>query len=121
MSESNQSWLYLWTKKIVLEDNTIVTRICFGITSNYVRRAIKYEGANGHKIVFCDLWTGPGRVIKTLESHIKKVFSDYLVVGSRNTKYEWLTEDITLDQIKGWIDYEIQKFPTIKKYNMEKI
>jgi hypothetical protein len=119
MSASDQAWLYLWTKRVVLEDNTIVTRICFGITSNYVRRAIKYEGSNGHKVVFCDLWAGPSRVIKTLESRIKTVFNDHLVVGSRNTKYEWLMEDIKLDQIKGWIDYEIQDFPSIIKYNAE--
>ena len=119
MSVSDQAWLYLWTKRIVLDDDTIVTRVCFGITSNYIRRAIKYEGANGHAVVFCDLWTGPSRVIRTLESRIKTVFSDHLVVGSRNTKYEWLMEDITLEQIKGWIDYEIGEFPSIKKYTEE--
>jgi hypothetical protein len=117
MLESNQSWLYLWTKQIVLEDNAIVTRICFGITSNYINRAIKYEGSNGHKVVFCDLWAGPSRVIKTLESRIKTVFDDYLVIGSRSTKYEWLVEDITLEQIKGWINYEIEsEFPSIQKF-----
>jgi hypothetical protein len=114
MLVSEQAWLYLWANRVVLEDDTIVTRICFGITSNPVRRAIKYEGANGHRVVFCDLWTGPSRVIKTLESRIKTVFNDHLVVGSRNTKYEWLMEDITLEQIKGWINYEIKEFPSIE-------
>ena len=115
----DQIWLYLWTKRIVLEDNTIVTRVCFGITSNVARRQSDYEGANGHIVKFCDLWSGPSRPIKTLEARIKSVFNQHLVVGSRNSTYEWLMEDVPLEQIKGWINYEIQEFPTIEYIKKE--
>jgi hypothetical protein len=118
MLESNvddQLWLYLWTKRIVLDDDSIVVRVCFGITSNYEKRTKQYEGANGHSVKFCDLWKGPSPTIRSLEGRIKTVFSDHLVVGYNNFKYEWLMEDITLDQIKNWINWEItQKFPSIE-------
>ena len=110
----DQMWLYLWTKRIVLDDDSIIVRVCFGITSNYEKRTTQYEGANGHTVKICDLWKGPARPIKTLESRIKTVFSDHLVVGYKNSKYEWLMEDVTLDQIKNWINWEIeQEFPAI--------
>lgn len=111
--KTTQNWLYLWTKRIVLDDNTIVERVCFGITSNVGRRQSDYEGANGHIVKFCDLWTGPTRPIKTLETRIKNVFAEHLVVGSKNATYEWLMEDVTLEQIKNWINWEIQDFPSI--------
>jgi len=114
MLVSDQLQLYLWTKRIVLEDDSIVTRVCFGITTDFNNRQSDYEGANGHKVKFCELWTGLDRPIRQLEKKIKLVFSDHLVVGSRNAKYEWLMEDIPLEQIKGWIDFEIQAHPSIK-------
>jgi hypothetical protein len=114
-SNSAQSWLYLWKKRILLDDDTIVTRICYGITSNVDNRRNGYEGHNGHAVEFCDLWIGPGRAIKELESRIKTAFDEHSVVGYRNFKYEWLTEDVTHDQIKGWIEWEILNYPSITK------
>ena len=111
----DQMWLYLWTKRIVLDDGSVIERVCFGITSNYLKRTTQYEGANGHTVRFCNLWKGPARPIKTLESRIKTVFGDHMVIGYNNSKYEWLSEDITLDQIKNWVNWEIeQEFPAIK-------
>jgi hypothetical protein len=120
VSEPGKRFLYLWTKRIVLEDGNIVTRVCFGITSNVKKRESEYSGANGHIVKFCDVWEGISCPIETLEEQIKTVFSDHLVVGSKNARYEWLMEDITLEQIKGWINYEIQEHPSIK-YFTEKV
>lgn len=107
-------WLYLWTKRVVLDNDSIVVRVCFGITGNHEKRTTQYEGANGHAVKFCDLWKGPGRPIKTLESRIKATFDNHLVVGDKGSKYEWLMQDITLEQIKNWINWEVeQEFPAI--------
>jgi hypothetical protein len=114
-SKAKQYWLYLWKKQILLDDNSIVTRVCYGITSNVDERRNGYEGHNGHPVEFVDLWTGPERPIKVLESKISETFLDHRVVGYRNYKYEWLTEEVSYDQIKSWIEWELQDFPSITK------
>jgi hypothetical protein len=112
---SNQLWFYLWKKRVVIGADQIVTRTCFGITSNTDKRRNSYEGANGHAVEFVDLWVGPSRPIKELESRLKASFDEHLVVGFRNFKYEWVDETVTYEQIKGWVDWELQDFPLITK------
>jgi hypothetical protein len=122
MLESNvkQYWLYLWKKRILLDDDSIVTRVCYGITSNADERRNGYEGHNGHPVEFADLWTGPERPIKVLESKISDTFSEHRIVGYRNYKYEWLTEEVSYEQIKSWIEWELNEFPSITKDDVSK-
>jgi len=119
-SKTKQYWLYLWKKRILLEDDTIVTRVCYGITSNLDRRRHSYEGHNGHLVQFCDLWTGPERPIRERESRLKSTIDEYSFRGYRNFKYEWLNEEITIEQIKGWIEWELNEFPSITKDDVSK-
>lgn len=116
MAVSKQQWFYLWQNKIVLPNDKIVIRSCFGITGNYNNRINNYEGHCGHTVEFLDLWNGPYRPIKDLEDRIKSEFHDYLVIGHRNFRYEWINEEITYDQIKSWIDWELMNHPSIIKY-----
>jgi hypothetical protein len=118
MQVSNQTsklWFYLWQKRVVLDNDQIVTRTCFGITSNVDNRVNNYEGANGHAVEFLDLWSGPDRPIKELESRLKATFNEQLVTGFRNFKYEWVNETVPYEQIKGWVEWELQDHPTISK------
>jgi hypothetical protein len=115
MKESNESWLYLWQHCIVLDDGRIVTRTCFGITGNKDNRQNNYEGHVGHTIEFKDTWKGPKRPIKDLEDHIKGAFHDYLVVGHRGFRYEWINEEIPYQQIVDWITWELQDQTAIIK------
>lgn len=114
-SNQKQYWLYLWKKRILLDDDSIVTRVCYGITSDVDGRRNGYEGHNGHAVEFLDLWTGPERPIKALEAKISEVFVEHRFVGHRNFKYEWLTEDVSYEQIKSWIEWELADFPSITK------
>jgi hypothetical protein len=116
MAASKIEYLYLWQHKIVTADDRIVTRTCFGITGNLDNRQNGYEGHVGHEVEFKDLWVGPFRPIKDLEDHIKLAFADYLVVGHRNFKYEWINEDITYDQIVQWLDWETRDHPSVTKH-----
>lgn len=93
----------------------MLDRVCFGITKDPDGRRNGYEGHVGHSVEFVHLWQGPERVIRELENKIKVDFQDYLVRGHRNFVYEWLTQDIALDQITGWIDYELQDVSTVVK------
>jgi hypothetical protein len=117
MAVSKQQWLYLWQNKVVLPDDRIVTRTCFGITGDHNNRRNNYEGHCGHSIEFKDLWIGLYRPIKNLEDHIKAEFHDYLVTGHRNFRYEWINEEVTYNQIKSWIEWEVQDHPSIIKYD----
>lgn len=116
MAVSETQHLYLWRHKIVMPDDNIVTRTCFGITGNLDNRRNGYEGHVGHDVVFERVWIGPYRPIKDLEDHIKSEFHDYLFVGHRNFKYEWINETIPFDQVAGWIDWELKDHPSITEY-----
>lgn len=110
-------YFYLWTNSIVLADKQIVDRTCFGITSDIDRRIQGYEGHVGHSVQFKNIWTGPVRPIRELESKIKSDFEPYLFRGHQNFSYEWITEEIPYDQIYQWVEWEISdQHNPIKKY-----
>jgi hypothetical protein len=116
MPESNhpkQLWFYLWKKRILLDNDQIIERTCFGITSDVDNRCNNYEGANGHDVKFLALWAGPDRPIRELETKLKLVFDEQLVTGFRNFKYEWINETVPFEQVKGWVEWELQNHPTI--------
>jgi hypothetical protein len=105
MLESKRHYFYLWRHSYVDEGTgNIVTRTCFGITSNPKRRIQGYEGHVGHKVKFSALWTGPERLIRELESQIKDHSEGFRFVGTGNFKYEWITEQVPYDQFYDWVD-----------------
>lgn len=108
-------YFYLWRHYIVLPDGSIVSRTCFGITKNLDDRQNGYEGHVGHTIQFAATWSGPDRVIRSLEHKIKATFDASRVVGHRNFKYEWIDETIPFEQILGWVEWEVQDHPKINK------
>lgn len=107
MQESNY-YFYLWRNRIVQDDDTIVTRTCLGITGNPDNRTNGYEGHCGHVVKFAKLYTGPKRLIQELEIKIKRDFYDYLFVGTRGFRYEWITEDVEFKNVVQWVEWEIQ-------------
>ena len=107
MQESNY-YFYLWRNRVVLDDNTIVTRTCLGITSNPDNRTNGYEGHCGHVVKFAKLYAGPKRLIQELEIKIKRDFHDYLFVGTRGFRYEWITEDVEFENVVQWVEWETQ-------------
>jgi hypothetical protein len=107
MQESDY-YFYLWRNRIVLDDNTIVTRTCLGITGSAERRTQGYEGHCGHTVKFAKLWLGPKRLIQELEIKIKSDFHDYLFVGTGGFRYEWIKEEIAFDDIVRWVEWEIK-------------
>jgi hypothetical protein len=122
MAVSKLEYFYLWQNRIVLDDDSIVTRTCFGITGNPLGpsgRINGYEGHNGKTIKFKDMWVGPKRPIKDLEDHIKAEFHDYLVVGRHGFRYEWINEEISYDQILSWVNWEVDGHPSISKFALE--
>lgn len=122
MAESKLEYFYLWQNQIVLENNDIVTRTCFGVTGNPYGpngRLNSYEGHNGKIIKFKDLWIGPKRPIKDLEDHIKAEFRDYLVVGHNGFRYEWINEEISYEQILSWVNWEVDGHPSVSKFAVE--
>jgi hypothetical protein len=121
MQASNQPkplWFYLWRKRILLDDDQVVTRTCFGITTDIDNRRNNYEGANGHDVEFLDMWHGPNRPVKELETKLKQVFSEQLVTGFRNFKYEWVNETVPYEQVKSWVEWELQNHPTIFRHQI---
>lgn len=114
-----QLWFYLWQKRVLLDDDQIVTRTCFGITSDADNRRNNYEGANGHAVEFLDLWVGPDRPIRELETKLKSAFDEQLVTGFRNFKYEWVNETVPYEQIKSWVKWELQDHPSIVRHEIE--
>jgi len=99
----------------VVVDDRLVSRTCFGITGNPDNRRNGYEGHVGHSVEFEYLWTGPERVIRSLEDRIKQDFSDYLLVGHRGYRYEWITEAVAFEQIVQYLEWEIQRHTTVHK------
>jgi hypothetical protein len=86
-----------------------VTRTCFGITGNRDNRQNGYEGHVGHSIKFARVWSGPDRLIRELEDKIKQDFHDYLVVGHRNFRYEWINEEVEFDAIVKYVEWEVSQ------------
>ena len=115
MPASKTMRFYLWKHRIVLPDDTIVTRTCFGITGNLDDRKNGYEGHIGQTMQFHSVWEGPNRVIRSIEHKIKATFDAHRVVGHRNFKYEWIDESIAFDQILGWVEWELQDHPSVTK------
>ena len=62
----------------------------------------------GHVVKFDRLWSGPERLIRELEARVKIDFADYLVVGTNNYRYEWLNQEIELDTINDWVNWEVE-------------
>lgn len=106
---------YLWKHKIVLPNDDIIVRTCFGITGSIDDRQNGYEGHVGHNIEFANIWNGPYRPIKDLEDHIKRAFYDFIVIGHRKYRYEWINEDIEYDQILNWVHWELKGRESIKQ------
>lgn len=106
----NMYYLYLWRHKYIDPDTgAVVERTCFGITGNPTRRRQSYEGHVGHRVYFSALWSGPERLIRELESQIKAHSNDFRFVGLDNFKYEWITEEVSYDQIHDWIELTLIK------------
>lgn len=99
----------------MLVDGRVVFRTCFGITGNPDNRRNGYEGHVGHDVEFEHLWAGPERAIRTLEDKIKQDFADYLFIGHRGYRYEWITEDVDIDQIIQYLEWEISEIPSVTK------
>lgn len=113
MRESSY-YLYLWQNPVLVAGQ-VVWRTCFGITGNVDNRRNGYEGHVGHTVEFLHLWSGPERVIRTLEDKIKQDFADYLVIGHRGYRYEWITEQVDIQQILQYLEWEISCIPSVIK------
>ena len=112
--QESKYYLYLWQHRFVPdESDNAITRTCFGITRNLDGRRNGYEGHVGHKIKFVKLWEGPERLIRDIETRIKQDVHDYLVCGHRNFRYEWITEEVDLENIVNYINWEISKLSGI--------
>lgn len=105
---------YLWRHRFLDQDDRVITRTCFGITGNRDNRRNAYEGHVGHGIEFERVWSGPERLIRELEDKVKRDFHEYLVVGHRNFRYEWITEDVDFDQIVQYVEWEISQMDGIE-------
>ena len=100
---------YLWRHRYVDDDtDAIITRTCFGITSNLDKRQNGYEGHVGHPICWKALWQGPERQVRELEHRLKDAFRDYLFAGYNDYVYEWVDETVPYENITNWIEWEIQ-------------
>lgn len=104
MSDAKQYYLYLWRHRYVDDNNCIVERTCYGITSNPERRLQAYEGHVGHSVRYSDLWSGPERLIRELESQIDQHSAPARFVGINNYRYEWITEAVKYEDLRDWID-----------------
>jgi hypothetical protein len=109
MTASKVYYFYLWRHRFVDDGtNTVISRTCFGITSNPNSRTQGYEGHVGHVVKFAKLWTGPERLIRELETRIKSDFYQQIVVGTGGFRYEWINESIDFDSVVKWVEWEIQ-------------
>ena len=109
MQESKLYYFYLWRHRFV-DDVTdeIITRTCFGLTSNPPNRIHGYEGHVGHVVKFARLWSGPERLIRELETRIKLDFYQHIVVGTDGFRYEWIDETIDVESIFKWVEWEVE-------------
>jgi hypothetical protein len=117
---SKQHYFYLWSHRFVEDlSDTVIARICFGITANLDDRRNSYEGHVGHSVVFRDVWSGTERQMRELESRLKTAFQEYLVSGHRNYQYEWVDENIAYETVRNWVEWEVQNtFIEIQKVNV---
>ena len=109
MSEAKPYYFYLWQNRYV-DDTTeqIVARTCLGITSNPTNRIHGYEGHVGHTVKFAGLWAGSERLIREIESKIKRDFHEYLFVGHEGFRYEWVDERIEYCTLYDWVMWEVE-------------
>ena len=108
-SPSEDYCFYLWRHRYVDDDtDVVVTRTCFGITSNLDKRQNGYEGHVGHSIKWSGVWSGPERQIRELEHRLKSSFRDYLFSGHNDAVYEWVDETIAFEDIKNWVQWEVE-------------
>ena len=107
MPESKLYYFYIWTHRYLDDNDQVITRNCFGITSNTDHRVQGYEGHVGHPVKFGHLWAGPERLIRELEARLKDDFHDHLFVGHHNYRYEWLCETIHRDTLVKWVEWEV--------------
>jgi hypothetical protein len=105
---------YLWRHRFLDDQDQVIVRTCFGITTNRDNRINGYEGHVGYKIKFERVWSGPERLIRELEDKVKQDFHDYLVIGHRGFRYEWITEDVEFDQIVKYVEWEISQLDGIE-------
>lgn len=106
MPESKVYCFYLWRHRYVDDRDQIISRTCFGITSNPGNRVHGYEGHVGHVVKFAHVWTGPERLIRELESRIKSDFYDHMFVGTDAFRYEWICETVDFATIVEWVRWE---------------
>ena len=108
MPESKTFYFYLWRHYFYdPETENFIWRTCFGITTNPEGRIQGYEGHVGHTVKFERLWSGPERLIRELETRVKLDFNDYLFTGTNGYRYEWITEEVELETILNWVQWEI--------------
>jgi hypothetical protein len=110
---SKTEYFYLWRHRILLPDDNIVTRTCFGITGHPERRLNKYEGHNGHRVQFDHVWVGLYRPILDLERRCKEAFHEHQLVGFNNYRYEWIDESVPFEQVLDWVRWEVEDHPSI--------
>lgn len=108
MTEPKTHYFYLWCHRFVDDADNIITRTCFGITGNPVRRTQDYEGHVGHVVKFARLWAGPERLIRELESRVKGDFANQIVTGTNGFRYEWIDETVDFDSICNWVNWEVE-------------
>lgn len=109
MSAAKIYYFYLWRHRFV-DDATeqLISRTCFGITSNPDNRTQGYEGHVGHVVKFAHLWTGPERLIRELETRVKSDFYQHIVVGTGGFRYEWINESVEFENIVKWVEWEVE-------------
>lgn len=110
-------YFYLWQHTFWdPTSQSIITRTCLGITKDLDDRKNGYEGHVGHVIEFAHLWGGPERPVRALEDQIKQDFSEYLVTGHRGFRYEWINEEVEIENIVKYLDWEVEnKYTGITK------
>ena len=100
---------YLWRHRFVDDDtDAVISRTCFGITTNLDSRQNGYEGHVGHAIRWAGVWQGPERQIRELEHRLKTAFRDYLFAGHNDYVYEWVDETVPFESIQNWVEWEVE-------------
>jgi hypothetical protein len=114
--ESDLHFLYIWTNCFWdVKQQRSISRICFGITSDLDRRRGNYEGHVGHLVEWSAAWSGPKRLIQELEHKIKQDFRDHIWAGFQGARYEWLSEEIPVDQLINWVCWEVGDISTVSR------
>ena len=112
MTNTNRSenhYFYLWRHRYIDDiTDAVITRTCFGITSNLDKRQNGYEGHVGHAIKWAGTWSGPERQIRELEHRLKSAFRDYLFSGHNDAVYEWIDQTIAFEDIRNWVQWEVE-------------